>query len=69
MTLVSRNIGGRVDVHYEATTWQIGFCRNEHAYNSRRIAVSMQRQGKHTSITVEELLGNGVFIWIRLEAI
>jgi hypothetical protein len=28
----------------------------------------MQRRGKHTSITTEELSGNGVFCWVRVEA-
>jgi hypothetical protein len=28
----------------------------------------MQRRGKNTSITIQELLGNGVFCWIRPEA-
>jgi hypothetical protein len=29
----------------------------------------MQRPDKHTSITIEKLLGNGVFCWDRPEAI
>jgi hypothetical protein len=29
----------------------------------------MQWRGKHTSVTTEELLGNGVFCWGLLEAI
>jgi hypothetical protein len=29
--------------------------------------VSMQRRGKHTNITIEELLGNGVFYVVRAE--
>jgi hypothetical protein len=36
------------------------------ARNYRRTVVSMQRRGKHTSTTIEELLGNGVFCSIRL---
>jgi hypothetical protein len=32
----------------------------EYTGNNRRIPVSMQWQRKHTSITIEELLGNGV---------
>jgi hypothetical protein len=31
--------------------------------------VSMQQRGKHTSITIEELLGNGVCCWGRPETI
>jgi hypothetical protein len=42
---------------------------NEHARNNSRTTVSMQRLGKHTSITIKELLGNGVFCWGRPEAI
>jgi hypothetical protein len=26
----------------------------------------MQRRGKHTYVTMEELLANGVFCWIRV---
>jgi hypothetical protein len=36
---------------------------NEHTRNSRRITVSKQRRDKHTSVTIEELLGNGVLCW------
>jgi hypothetical protein len=31
--------------------------------------VSMQRRGKHASITIEEFLGNDVLCWIRPEAV
>jgi hypothetical protein len=41
------------------------FRGNEHAQNNRKAAVSMQRRYKHTSITIEGLLGNGVFCWGR----
>jgi hypothetical protein len=46
-----------------------GSSGNEHAGNNKRTAVSMQRRGKRTSISIEELLGNGVFCWSRPEAI
>lgn len=36
---------------------------NEYARNNRRAAVSIQLQGKHIFITIEELSGNGVFCW------
>jgi hypothetical protein len=45
------------------------FHGNEHAHNNRRTAASIQRRGKHTSITIEELLGSGVFCWGRPDAI
>jgi hypothetical protein len=40
-------------------------------HNGRKniTAVSMQRRGKHNSIRIEELLGNGIFCWSRPEAI
>jgi hypothetical protein len=69
MTPESRNSGPRIDVHFKATT-KYTFCRgNYHARNNRRTSASMQRQGKYFSITIEELLGNGVFCWGRPEAI
>jgi hypothetical protein len=46
----------------------ISLCDIHHRQNpivSRRTAVYMQQQGKHTSITIEELLGNGIFCSVR----
>jgi hypothetical protein len=40
---------------------------SKHVINNRRTTVSMQLQGKHISVTVEELLGNGVFYMVRAE--
>jgi hypothetical protein len=34
---------------------------NKYASNKRRTDVSVQRRAKHTSVTIEELLENGVF--------
>jgi hypothetical protein len=69
MTPKSRNSGARVDVHCYARTRYTGSGGNEHAHNNSRTTVSMQRRGKHTSITVQELIGHGVFCWAGPEAI
>jgi hypothetical protein len=50
-------------------TQQTGSCGNEHTHNNRRTAISMQWRGKHTSITIQELLANSVFCWGCTEAI
>jgi hypothetical protein len=34
--------------------------------NTDATVVSMQRRGIHTTITVDELLGNAVFSWVHL---
>jgi hypothetical protein len=34
---------------------------NEYTSNDNRTAISMQQRHKHTSVTIEELLGNDVF--------
>jgi hypothetical protein len=62
----NRNSGARVDVHWLGK--QVPAEMNTQSKN-RKTTVSMQRRGKHTSITIEELLGNGVFCWGRPEAI
>jgi hypothetical protein len=62
MTPESCNRAARGAVHCR-------FHRNEHACNNKRSTVSMQWQSKHTSITTEDLLGNGVFCWDHPEAI
>jgi hypothetical protein len=60
MTRESRSIGARVA---SIARQRLGKHSrgNEHARNNKRTTVYMQRRGKHTTITVEKKLENGVF--------
>jgi hypothetical protein len=40
---------------------------NVHARKNRRTTVSMQRRGKHTSVTIKGLLTNDVLYVVRAE--